>query len=88
MLKGKTVIITGSTSGIGLGIASAFADAGADVMLNGFGDAEAIERLRADLAERHGVRVAYSPADMRKPAEIAGMAAETARQFGGVDNGD
>jgi 3-hydroxybutyrate dehydrogenase len=85
MLKGKTVIITGSTSGIGLGIASAFADAGADVMLNGFGDAEAIERLRADLAERHSVRVAYSPADMRKPAEIAGMAAETARQFGGVD---
>jgi 3-hydroxybutyrate dehydrogenase len=85
MLKGKTAIVTGSTSGIGLGIASAFADAGADVMLNGFGDADAIERLRADLAERHGVRVAYSPADMRKPAEIAGMVAETARQFGGVD---
>src|SRR5258708_26474876 len=62
-----------------------FADAGANLMLNGLGDADAIERLRADLDERHGVRVAYSPADMRKPAEIAVMVAETARQFGGVD---
>jgi len=85
MLKGKTAIVTGSTSGIGLGIASALAAEGCGVMLNGFGDRAAIERLRAGLAEKHGVRVGYSPADMSKPAEIRELVAETARQFGALD---
>ncbi|MBV9014222.1 MAG: 3-hydroxybutyrate dehydrogenase [Alphaproteobacteria bacterium] len=85
MLQGKTAIVTGSTSGIGLGIATALAAQCCNVMLNGFGDIAAIERLRAGLAERHGVGVAYSPADMAKPAEIRALAAETARQFGSVD---
>jgi len=85
MLKGKAAIVTGSASGIGLGIATALAAEGCDVMLNGFGDRAAIERLRASLAERHGVRAAYTAADMAKPAEIRELVAETARQFGGVD---
>ncbi len=85
MLKGKAAIVTGSASGIGLGIATALAAEGCDVMLNGFGDRDAIERLRAGLAERHGVRIAYTGADMAKPAEIRELVAETARQFGGVD---
>jgi 3-hydroxybutyrate dehydrogenase len=85
MLKGKTAIVTGSTGGIGLGIATALADAGSNVMLNGFGDRDAIERLRSGLAEKHRVGVGYSPADMREPREIVEMVAETARQFGGVD---
>src|SRR5437868_10376051 len=85
MLKGKSAIITGSTSGIGLGIASALAAEGCDVMLNGFGDPAETERLRAELAEQHGVRTAYSAADMTKPAEIRELIAETERHFGGVD---
>jgi 3-hydroxybutyrate dehydrogenase len=85
MLKDKTAIVTGSTSGIGLGIAEALAAEGCGVMLNGFGDPTAIERLRGGLAERHHVRVAYSPADMTKPVEIRELAAETTRQFGGID---
>jgi 3-hydroxybutyrate dehydrogenase len=85
MLKGKGAIVTGSTSGIGLGIATALAAEGCDVMLNGFGDRAAIERLRAGLAERHGVRVAYTAADMAKPADIRELVTETARQFGGID---
>jgi 3-hydroxybutyrate dehydrogenase len=85
MLKGKTAIVTGSTSGIGLGIATALAAEGCDLMLNGFGDPGAIEQQRARLAERHGVRVAYFPADMAKAAEIHELVAATARQFGGVD---
>ena len=58
MLKGKVAIVTGSTSGIGLGIATALAQQGADVMLNGFGDRAAIDRTVQQLAERHGVRTA------------------------------
>jgi 3-hydroxybutyrate dehydrogenase len=85
MLKGKTAIVTGSTSGIGLGIATALAAEGCDVMLNGFGDPAAIEKLRADLAERHRVRAAYLAADMAKPAEIRQLVRETARRFGTVD---
>ena len=85
MLKGKTAIVTGSTSGIGLGIATALAAQGCDVMLNGFGDPATIERLRVGLAEQHGVRAAYTAADMAKPAEIRELVAETVRQFGGVD---
>src|SRR5260370_21753277 len=84
MLKGKAAIVTGSTSGIGLGIATALAAEGCDVMLNGFGDPAAIERLRAGLAERHGVRAAYFAADMANPAEIPAPVPETARQLGGV----
>ena len=85
MLKGKTAVVTGSTSGIGLGIATALAADGCNVMLNGFGDHSAIERTRARLAEEHGVGVAYSAADMSKPAEIGDLVADTARRFGGVD---
>jgi 3-hydroxybutyrate dehydrogenase len=85
MLKGKTAIVTGSTSGIGLGIAAALAAEGCDVMLNGFGDPAAIERSRAALADRHGVRAAYSPADMSQPAEIRALVDETVRHFGAVD---
>ncbi len=85
MLNGKIAIVTGSTSGIGLGIATALAAEGCDVMLNGFGDPAVIDRLRAGLAETHGVRTAYTPADMAKPPEIRALVAETARQFGTVD---
>ena len=85
MLKGKVAIVTGSTSGIGLGIATALAAEGCDVMLNGFGAAAAIERLRAELAEKHGVRAGYAAADISKPAEISGMVAATVREFGAVD---
>jgi 3-hydroxybutyrate dehydrogenase len=84
-LAGRSAIITGSTSGIGLGIAQAMAAAGANVTLNGFGDADAIAALRAGLARDHGVGVAYCPADMAKPAEIAAMVGAAATEFGAVD---
>ena len=64
MLQGKTAIVTGSTSGIGLGIAEALRAPGANVVLNGFGDAGEIEKTRAELAQRTSVKVVYSPADM------------------------
>jgi 3-hydroxybutyrate dehydrogenase len=85
MLKGKRAIVTGSTSGIGLAIATGFAAEGCDVMLNGFGDAGEIERQRAALAAEHGVRVAYNPADMTRPEQIRDLVAATSREFGGVD---
>jgi 3-hydroxybutyrate dehydrogenase len=85
MLKGKATLVTGSTSGIGLAIATAFAEAGAEVMLNGFGDAAEIEKTRAGLAERTGVRVLYSAADMTKPDEIAAMVKEAHDAFGRLD---
>jgi 3-hydroxybutyrate dehydrogenase len=84
-LKGKTAIVTGSTSGIGLGIAEAFAGSGAGIVLNGFGDAAEIERTRSDLAAKHNVRVTYSGADMSKPAAIAGMVKDAIRDHGKVD---
>ncbi len=84
-LKGKVAIVTGSTSGIGLGVAQALAEQGADILLNGFGDAAAIEKLRQALAAQHGVKVAYSGADMSKPAEIEGMVALATRELGRVD---
>ena len=85
MLQGKTAIVTGSTSGIGLGIAEAFARSGANIVLNGFGDAMQIERTRADLAARTNARVVYSPADMSKPRAIEQMVRQTVDAFGAVD---
>ena len=72
MLKGKVAIVTGSTNGIGLGIAKAFGAEGADVVLNGVGEAPALEHLRKDTAKEHGVKLSLSSADMMKPAEITG----------------
>jgi 3-hydroxybutyrate dehydrogenase len=85
MLKGRAAVVTGSTSGIGLGIAQVLAAHGADVMLNGFGNADEIERVCSSLAETHGVRVSYSAADMAKPDEIDEMIARATRELGGVD---
>ena len=73
MLKGKTALVTGSTSGIGLAIARALAAQGANVTINGFGDKAAIEKERAGIEKEFGVKAVYSPADMTKPAEIADM---------------
>jgi len=85
MLKGKAAIVTGSTSGIGLGIAEALAEAGCDVMLNGFGDAAEIEATRSELESKTGVKVLYSGADMSKPESVAGMVKEAESAFGKVD---
>src|SRR5262249_9154155 len=85
MIKGKTAVVTGSTSGIGLGIAKALAGAGANVMLNGFGDKTAIEAERARLEETFGVKAVNAPADMTKPAEIAEMIRSAEAAFGTVD---
>lgn len=84
-LKGRIAIVTGSTSGIGLGIAETFAASGMHVMLNGFGDPIAIEQTRGRLAERYGIRVAYSAADMSRPAEIVRMVEETEDTLGQVE---
>jgi 3-hydroxybutyrate dehydrogenase len=84
-LKGKVAIVTGSTSGIGLAIARAFAAQGCDVMLNGFGEAAAIETLRQDMSKACGVRVEYNGADMSKPPQIADLVAKTAATLGSVD---
>jgi 3-hydroxybutyrate dehydrogenase len=81
----KTAIVTGSTSGIGLGMARAFAAQGMNVMLNGFGAADEIEAIRSRLAAEHKVQVAYHGADMTKPAEIGAMFAEAEEKFGKVD---
>jgi 3-hydroxybutyrate dehydrogenase len=81
MLKGKTAIVTGSTSGI----AEALAAAGCRVMLNGFGEADEIAALQSAIAQRFGVEVAYSPADMARPSEIRDLVSQTVRRFGGVD---
>ncbi len=85
MLKHKTAIITGSTSGIGLGIARALAAQGADIMLNGFGDSGEIVKLRKTMADTHHVRVCYSAADMSKPAEISAMVEQAQAELGHVD---
>ena len=85
MLSGKTALVTGSTSGIGLGIARALAEQGANVVFNGFGDAAAIAALHAGVAAEFGVQTAYHNADMSKPAEIEAMMAFAADKFGGVD---
>ena len=85
MLKGKTALVTGSTSGIGLGIARTLAAQGADLVLNGFGDPKEIEALQADLQEKFGVQTAHHGADMSKPAEIEAMMRFAAERFGAVD---
>jgi 3-hydroxybutyrate dehydrogenase len=84
-LAGKAAVVTGSTSGIGLGIARALAKAGADIVLNGFGPAAEIDRTRGELADAHGVDVVYSPADMAEPASIEAMIDLAQHHFGGVD---
>ena len=84
-LSNKVALVTGSTSGIGLGIARALAGAGANVMLNGFGDKALIDKLRRRVRVRIQGKAAYSAADMSKPAEIAAMVAQAARELGGVD---
>jgi 3-hydroxybutyrate dehydrogenase len=85
MLKGKTALVTGSTSGIGLAIARAFAKEGANVMINGFGEKDAIEKERAGLEKDFGIKARYSGADMTKPAEIAAMIQTTEKEFGSLD---
>lgn len=85
MLKGKTALITGSTSGIGQGIAEALAAEGVNLVLNGFGPAAEIEALRARLAKAHGVEVLYDPADMTRPQTIAAMMVAAIARFGAVD---
>ena len=85
MLAGRTAIVTGSTSGIGLGIAHALAGAGANIVINGFGEVAAIEETRATLSREHNVGVAYRGADISKPADIAAMIDLADSEFGGAD---
>jgi 3-hydroxybutyrate dehydrogenase len=85
MLKGKTALVTGSTSGIGLGIAEALAREGANVVLNGLGDAAEIEKLRARLAQAHRVDVAYDAADMSRADAIEAMMHAAQSRFGAID---
>jgi 3-hydroxybutyrate dehydrogenase len=85
MLKGKSVIVTGSTSGIGRAMAEAFAGAGCHVMINGFGDENEIHSLLENFKTKHHVNAFYSAADMRKPDQIAAMVKEAEERFGGVD---
>jgi 3-hydroxybutyrate dehydrogenase len=85
MLNGKTALVTGSTSGIGLGIAEKLAAQGANVILNGFGEVDAPKAQVAQAGAAHGVRVGYHGADMSKPAEIEAMMAYAQAEFGGVD---
>lgn len=85
MLKGRNVIVTGSTSGIGLAIAYSFAEAGCNIMLNGFGEQAAIDKEVADIKNKFNVSVEYSPADMSKPDEVYDMVAMCEKAFGSVD---
>lgn len=84
-LTGKTALVTGSTSGIGLGIAEAFGAQGANLIINGLGDAREVEQLRDRLAKQHGVTVLYDAADMSKPEQIEAMVRRGVDQFGAVD---
>ncbi|WP_294534243.1 3-hydroxybutyrate dehydrogenase [uncultured Rhodoblastus sp.] len=84
-LAAKTAVVTGSTSGIGLAIARAFAKEGANLVINGFGDPAAIEAERAGIEKEFGVKVIYDAADMSKPAEIAALIANAEKTFGSVD---
>lgn len=84
-LKGKTALVTGSTSGIGLGIARALAGAGADIMLNGFGDPVLIQNLRDELMQTYHVQVEYDGADLSKAESVAQLVAHTKAVLGGPD---
>jgi 3-hydroxybutyrate dehydrogenase len=84
-LKGKVALVTGSTSGIGLGIAQMLAQDGAALLLNGFGEAAEIEKLRADIAKKYGVRVAYNGADISKPGEVNAMVEQAHEELGSLD---
>lgn len=85
MLKGKTALITGSTSGIGLGIAKALARAGANVVINGLGNADEIENIRREIENDHNVKALYDAADMTKPEQIRKMCENAVTQFGAID---
>jgi 3-hydroxybutyrate dehydrogenase len=85
MLHSKSAIVTGSTSGIGLAIARALAQEGANVLINGFGEPQEIEKERASLEAEFGIKAIYSPADMTKPDQIAGMVHQAQEVFGAVD---
>jgi 3-hydroxybutyrate dehydrogenase len=84
-LASKSAVVTGSTSGIGLAYARALAAEGANVLINGFGDAAEIETIRAGLESEFKIKAVYSPADMTRPAEIAAMVEQAAGAFGSVD---
>jgi 3-hydroxybutyrate dehydrogenase len=85
MLEGKTALVTGSTSGIGLGIAEVLARNGANLLINGLGPADEIERLRARLVAEHHVKVIFSPADMSRPESIEAMMRLARGELGGID---
>jgi 3-hydroxybutyrate dehydrogenase len=85
ILAGKTAIVTGSTSGIGLGIARALAESGANVVLNGLGDIDEVKRTRTALEQATGVSIAYDPANLMDPAETTALVARTEKSFGRVD---
>ncbi len=84
-LQGKVALVTGSTSGIGLGVARALAVEGADLMMNGFGDVDEIEKIRTGLAKEFSVRVLYDPADLMKPDQVAGIVKKTQDELGSLD---
>ncbi len=84
-LKGKVALVTGSTSGIGLGIAEALAAEGASIMLNGFGDPAKIEALRGEIEQRHGISARYNGADISKGEQLSAMVAETQKTLGSLD---
>ena len=84
-LKGKVALVTGSTSGIGLGIARALAAEGAAILMNGFGEPDRIAALQREIGEASGVRVGYSAADISRPEEIAAMVRQAADELGGPD---
>ncbi|GJL80492.1 MAG: 3-hydroxybutyrate dehydrogenase [marine bacterium B5-7] len=85
MLKGKTALVTGSTSGIGLGIARSLAQAGCNLVINGLGNAEEIETIRSELAQSSGVEVLFDGANMMEPEQISHMVERTNQHFGGID---
>jgi 3-hydroxybutyrate dehydrogenase len=85
MLRGKTALVTGSTSGIGLGVARALAAQGCQIMLNGFGDPDAIEQARATLEAEHRVKVRFDGADLTRPEAVTGLVGATIAQLGAID---
>jgi 3-hydroxybutyrate dehydrogenase len=85
MLKGKVAVVTGSTSGIGLGIAQALAAQGASIMLNGFGDANEVEKVRAALETEFGVRALYSDADLSSGSAVRSLIEQAVEAFGRID---